>query len=905
MLSLAGILGFSQPWVLVALVALPGLWWLLRLLPPPPQRARFPAIALLEGLLERAESAARMPWWLLALRMLIAALVILALSDPVLAPQQRLRGKGPVVIVVDNGWAAGQDWQKRQTVLANILDEAQRSDRGILVLPTAMAATAADGISIKPASDWRAVAGAMRPHPWLTDRKTPLHLLANLSGPAESIWLTDGLETAGRMELAERLQRLGQLVVYTGQSDPMVLQEPLPANQGLRITAARAIATQPQTVEVLATAADGRTLASMSLPFAAGEKRAEASWQLPTGMVNQVQRLQLAGANHAGGTVLLDSRWAQRTVGLVSTGNARAGHPLLDPAHYIRSAFSGLAAFSEGEFETVLAANPSILVLRERLEPAPALAAKLDAWLASGGMLLRFASAGLSERPDTWLPVALRPLSRSLGGTLSWDAPQKMAAFPDTSPFAGLAIPADVTVKRQILAEPEPGLRDKTWASLADGTPLVTAQQRNGGWIVLVHVSPDTDWSTLPLSGLFLEMLGRLIWLSQGSPDFLIADQPLPPQRVLDGFGNLQDPTPDVRPLPARPTPALAPPSAVHPPGYYGNKQAPMAWNLAPALTETALAPISDWPGGVAVRSLDERRSQDLGAWLLLAALVLLLTDTVLSLWLRGHFRRSSTRAASFGIAAMMLATAATQAVKPANASDDLALKATMETHLAYVVTGDAGVDRTSAAGLNGLGKVLTARTTIEPGPAIPIDIESTELAFFPLIYWPIVPGQPDLSASAKERVSSFLEHGGTILFDTRDQDAGGVGGPGGARLRSLLAGVRIPPLQPIPGDHVLTRSFYLLRDFPGRWSGGPLWVETDAADSRDDVSGVIIGRNDWAAAWAMDADWRPLFPVYPGGQRQREFAYRFGVNLAMYVLTGNYKSDQVHVPDILKRLGQ
>jgi len=70
-------------------------------------------------------------------------------------------------------------------------------------------------------------------------------------------------------------------------------------------------------------------------------------------------------------------------------------------------------------------------------------------------------------------------------------------------------------------------------------------------------------------------------------------------------------------------------------------------------------------------------------------------------------------------------------------------------------------------------------------------------------------------------------------------------------------------------------------------------------------VSRVIIGGHDWASAWAVDNAGRPMFPVVPGGERQREMAYRFGVNLVMYTLTGNYKSDQVHVPAILERLGQ
>jgi Domain of unknown function (DUF4159) len=103
----------------------------------------------------------------------------------------------------------------------------------------------------------------------------------------------------------------------------------------------------------------------------------------------------------------------------------------------------------------------------------------------------------------------------------------------------------------------------------------------------------------------------------------------------------------------------------------------------------------------------------------------------------------------------------------------------------------------------------------------------------------------------------------------------------------------------------VLTKSFYLMQDFPGHWSGGTLWVEPVEDQVNDGVASLIVGGNDWAAAWALDARGQPLYPVVPGGEPQREQAYRFGVNLVMYALTGNYKTDQVHVPAILERLGQ
>jgi hypothetical protein len=158
-------------------------------------------------------------------------------------------------------------------------------------------------------------------------------------------------------------------------------------------------------------------------------------------------------------------------------------------------------------------------------------------------------------------------------------------------------------------------------------------------------------------------------------------------------------------------------------------------------------------------------------------------------------------------------------------------------------------------------------------------------------------------------KLNDYMRNGGTILFDLREGAGGaqimGRGSRAGEALRRLTRGLDIPPLAPVPPDHVVTRSFYLMQEFPGRYSGGTLWVEATEARVNDGVTPVLVGANDWAGAWAINDAGRPMFAVVPGGERQREMAYRFGVNLAMYAMTGNYKADQVHVPFILERLGQ
>ncbi len=318
---------------------------------------------------------------------------------------------------------------------------------------------------------------------------------------------------------------------------------------------------------------------------------------------------------------------------------------------------------------------------------------------------------------------------------------------------------------------------------------------------------------------------------------------------------------------------------------------------------------------GVAISTYSGVGALALKAPLLALALALLLADAIISLWLRGYVSLPRRLAAALIVAGTI--TVLLIAPKPARADDAFDMKAALDTRLAYVVTGLPDVDQMSRAGLYGLGLRLKARTSYEPEEPVGVDIAHDDLSFFPLIYWPMDPREPDLSPQALSRLADYMRNGGTILFDTRDLTLGptrGPNSPGEQTLRRLIAKLDLPPLQPIPSAHVLTKAFYLLQDFPGRWDGGRVWVEAlpppdpdagpEPARGGDGVSPVIIGSNDWAAAWAVDSSGRPLVDVSPGGEEQREMAVRFGINVVMYALTGNYKTDQVHVPALLERMG-
>jgi hypothetical protein len=650
----------------------------------------------------------------------------------------------------------------------------------------------------------------------------------------------------------------------------------------------------------------GEVLARSRLDFAAGAVEARGRLELPLELRNRIGRLELVGSASVGGVVLFDERWRRRAVGLYGAHHSAASQPLLGDLYFIQRALAPFAELREGGVDDLLATPLSLIAIADVGRIGDAERQKLERWMEEGGVVLRFAGPRLAASGDEFVPVRLRQGDRQLGGALSWSEPLPLSAFDPEGPFGGLVPSPEARVSRQVLAEPGPNLAGAVLASLADGTPIVTGRKVGAGWLILVHTTANTAWASLPISGLFVDMLKRLLALAPGTGGRL--DGALEADQVLDGFGRLGEPPVGLAPIDAAGLDAVEPGPA-HPPGLYApaglaaderEDVARVALNLQRAIG--ALLPLDAAGLGARLEPYKEGAELDLAPWILVAALALALVDLAIAYAFRGllpALRRA-------GAAAVLLALVA----GPAAAADDEAVRElTSETRLGYVLTGHPDIDEVSRAGLLGLGHVLVQRTSIETGDPVGVDLASDELALFPLLYWPVPPDHPDLTPDALDRVRAYLRTGGMILFDTRDAgvlfpgQAGG--GPGEQRLAELLSGVSLPPLIPVPEDHVLTRSFYLLQDFPGRFTGQQLWVEQASNGVNDGVAGVIIGANDWAGAWAVDQHGASLLPVDPGGEEQREMARRFGVNLAMYALTGNYKTDQVHVPALLERLGQ
>ncbi|MCP5072010.1 MAG: DUF4159 domain-containing protein, partial [Rhodobacteraceae bacterium] len=802
---------------------------------------------------------------------------------------------------------------------------AEQDNRAVAVVRLTDRPKAEDPLAFASASDWVERVDGMVPNGWEPGYDVwiePINSHAELG--FETVWFSDGLERDDRTELQNVFSKIGEVSVVEADIALLALR-PIQVEDGkLATTALRLIAGAEREFVVTAIGPDPagiiRVLSRTETKFEADQLHAQVTMDPPSELRNRVRIVALDGIRSAGAVAVADDSIQRRKVALIGGPQEQEGAVLVSPLHFLRKALATTAEVIEADLSDSLTASPDVIVLADVGKLTDPETIALTEWVEEGSMLLRFAGPRLAaseigqREEHPLLPVRLRAGGRSVGGTMSWGSPKKLRDFTEDSPFFGLQVPQDVEVLSQVVAQPDPTLSERVLASLQDGTPLVTGKDLGSGRVILFHVTANSDWSSLPLSGLFVQMLERLaISTRKGG---LSADElegfVWVPELVMDGFGTLRSATALAGVEGSRL--ASGTPGPDMPPGVYAAGDRRVAVNaIAPA---RELAPV-DWVAGTRFLSLQRSEEKPLKPWFLLVAIAMLCTDILATLWIGGRLTRRFGAMASTLVVITLLTSG-----EPVQAQDQIAiLQAANNTVLAYVKTGDAKVDRISHAGLLGLSAELFRRTSVEPIEPVGVDLDRDALVLYPFLYWPVSGSAKLPGEVAIAHLNLYLRNGGLILFDTRDANltsAVGGGTPNGRRLQKIAAQLDIPALEPIPSDHVLTRSFYLLQDFPGRYANANVWVEAAPADAElvdgmpfrnlnDGVTPVVIGGNDWAAAWAISETGQFLFPVGRGsaGERQREIALRFGVNLIMHVLTGNYKSDQVHVPALLDRLGQ
>ncbi|MGA9328709.1 MAG: BatA domain-containing protein, partial [Bradyrhizobium sp.] len=642
-------LSFAEPMLLFGLLSLPVLWWLLRVMPPRPRRIEFPPTRLLFDIAPKEETPSRTPWWLTALRLAAAALIILAAAGPIWNPPAgATASRAPLAIVIDDGWSAASSWDARVKAADELISNANNDRRGVALIPLSEPTR---DIAIMPGGTARVALRQLAPKPYAIDRVETLGAIDRFlkaTGDCDIAWLSDGVDSGHGADFLKGLSKIvgdRTLTVFEGGTPP-----------AMALTAAENAAAK-MTVKVLRANGDvgsgtvrgldqkGSPIGEAHFAFAPGERETEASFDLPVELRNDIARLEISGERSAGAVQLLDKRWRRRAVGVVSGSSSDTAQPLLASIFYLTRALAPFADVRQGDrggapqqaVAQFLDQKLPMIVLADVGTLSPELRERIDAWIEHGGVLVRFAGPRLAQADDDLVPVKLRRGGRSLGGSLTWEKPQHLAAFAPDGPFAGLAVPRDVTVNRQVLAEPDAVLPTKSWASLEDGTPLVTGERRGKGLLVLFHVSADMRWSDLPMSGSFVEMLRRIVdtsgYASGPAPGAAseAKAETVAPLRILDGFGVFGPPPSTAKPLAAdfRDRATLD-----HPPGFYGPADGPLAVNTLAA--SDRITPLDTSALHARRANYTNSEPRDLRGILLSSSLALFLIDALIVALLGG-----------------------------------------------------------------------------------------------------------------------------------------------------------------------------------------------------------------------------------------------------------------------------
>ena len=953
---------FEFPWLLAALAGLPALWWLLRVIPPPVRRRTFPAVRLLYDLRDSEDKPHRIPWWLLALRLLAAALLIVALAGPRFQPEPLLNGSDSLLLVIDNGWSAAPAWDKTKSEARTILLAARRKGRAVQLLTTARdteEAASAVGLEVLSANQALSLLRGLEPRGYAADYDYVLSRLAahGVSPDTdEVVFFSDGFGGELAAKLTRQLRAYGNFSVrYVAPQDTarLLLAPTIRAeNFSVRIAELYDEAAFDRSPPILQLhGRDGALLAKIESKEIGHEDTIrwyEASTRLPRRLLDDTSLLSLNELSAGAVQLLADSDRRHRVLLWEQSATAVARHPLLSSEHYLTQAFSLFAEVQSGGLEQLSTFAPDLVVLDGDIILGLDETEALNTWLNAGGVLLRFAGEGLLRegRESRLLPVRLRPAVRALGGTLSWEEPVSIHPQPpETSPLAGIEVPRDLRIRRAVLAEPGPDLEERTWLWLQDGSPFITADIRAEGVLILVHSAANAEWSNLPISGYFVQMLRRLTELGRIATESTITESGglAEPALLLDGFGRLRASSKSRFPI----AEAIRlsdleqiVPSAYHPAGFYGIETGRLSINLGGRIPLPEALVI---PPGVSAAPLGATRSFDLRPLLYTLLLLLVLVEFWAGLWLRGllTFRPfapvasrllGATRNRFAGkfvlsLVAMFFLVAVCFSYSPyparaqsnqnsqnnlqsnfATAGDIASGANIQEPRMVYAITGVRETDEASFKGLRALNNIVIARTSVTLSEPFGVRVGVDDISPYPLLYWPYDKSASLPTAESSAALSEYLARGGMVLVDLRQapflDSLSETGSAFDAGSLAFLQALRAPALSQMREDYVLRRAFYLLEGTPGRYDSETFLLSAPDP-AADNVSSFLLGTNDWAAAWALDSRGQPEYALIPGGEDQRELSYRFGVNLVLHALSGSYKADQIHLQAIIDRLNR
>ncbi len=924
MMGILSSLNFLYPALLWTALALPILWFVFKTIPPHPRLIKLPTARFLKDIETEDSQKDDIPWWLKALRILMMAMIILAAAAPFLAPKTDITIDGEALgIVFDNSWAAAPQLENQKDKALSLILRAEQKGKNIVLIEAIPEHKNLSPITIVTPADARNRVKHIHAYPWEADHSALLEALKaqqeKLTQAKTYHWLGHGYNDGDIEVVSDYIAEKGKVIYYKPEDKKIARTLKSALNKdgrdSYKFMQFDGFYYNDQSDFKLYL----KDRFSTVLSFIGLDDILNNTNEDITTLWNSIDNdddavpsyMQLGIFKHAGAVYYLPAEILKQKVGVLSAHDAvdNEESPLIQSIYYISKAVEGKAPYSIDPLDKLLDWGAKLIIVPEDFVLSQKDIQRLDKWVNDGGTLLRFppSKQGHGETIDTLIPIELLAEERSIAGRLDWQEPLTLAKIPEDSPLAGIPLDKSLEIKRQVLATPSAKDHAQIWAVASDGTPIISARAQGHGLIILIHTQAKPGWSNMPITGFFVNVLHRIVDISSGARMQISKttdienpeSQSFAPYKLINASGELVAPDQTQAELTIQDI-RSKPLSYDFRPGIYHSNNAEYIINLGDKLGPLRLVSAKDIKGTIEGYSTEV--NINLQIYFLLAALFLFFCEWLSSALLSGaryklHFVprfKASILLCALLIGLLTAAPAWAQSRDDAERANSL--------NLAYVETANPIVNAMAQKGLQYVANAIMQRTALQNVRVTPVNISNDDLAFYPLLYWPIE--STPLGDKAYAKLNDYMNTGGMLFVDIRNGRKLSQSFYAQNQPLSLLSEkLFIPLLKPLPEEHVLRKSYYLLStaNIAGRYDGGDIWLDlgdnsgSTAIEDNQHVAAFIIGANDWISLWADESA-----DIY-----KREKALRFGINLVMYALTGTYKQDQVHTKAILERLEQ
>ena len=904
MLNTINNLAFSNHLALIGLFALPLVFYIIKLLPPAPKKMFFSSFYLIKSMEKVSVTKKNVPIWLLIYRIILITLIILFFSAPYLNIMNKKNTSNTIknyVIIADIGWSMSKEWDKFKKIVSEISVEAEKKNKKIIFYHS----NSKNNMSPKIFTSSKSINQYLKkinPVPWQFEKSNLIEVIKKNNNfiNDKTFFIFSKFDNKNYSDQKKSLDFYNNKVKNKVLIDPIesiiFLKNVHTSKENIRLEVIRHALSKPSSkFSIRITSIDNQIIFKKEYELKPNQITFYFNQKFPLDVINQIHKLEIVDQNHAGAKYYFDDYSKKKRIGILSDSFQYKENPLLSSVYYIEKSLNTNNILKIGNLDQLIKFNCSVIIIPDKGNITDKDHSKLSNWLANGGTIIRFSNIRLAKNNTKFLPSNnLFMTIRNVGGVLSMEKKLKINPFTKNSMFHGLEIPEDITFKKQLIFTSNNN-NLQILATLTDNTPLISLGKKNQGKIFLFHITANNDWSNLPLSALFSGMLQRIVLLSEKK--IINSNANLNLTKEINSFGDLNN-TDKILSIRDNSLLKKLTPSKENLPGIYENKELTIALNLSNKIYDEHFKSRLD--KNYKIFSKFTIQVIDLKPLLLKIILFMFIIDMLITIILKKNFsfinglnkHKNLLGLVFFFIFIFNLNNAYTEGLDN-------------DTYLAYIKTPDKKLNAVSKSGLSTIKNLLETRTSVSPKEVIGVNITKDPIYYFPFLYWPLSKDLIILDITTVSKIKKYLTNGGMILFDIIgfSRESFSLESNKFKTIKSFLASIEADNLSPINEGHTLTKSFYLLKKFSGRWDNKNLLIESSNLEEKDGVSSVILGFNDWAGAWALDINKNPLYPIVPGGERQREISYRFGINIVMYALTGNYKSDQIHFKSILNRL--